>query len=71
MQLIATIEDPVVIQGILAHLGLPGAQDAPPPPFSVTEAGTEQPALPGVTFEAVPWAQAAADACPAAAWRPG
>jgi hypothetical protein len=34
MQLIATIEDPAVIQGILAHLGLLGTQDGPPPPLS-------------------------------------
>jgi len=50
MQLIATIEDPGVIQGILTHLGPPGTRDGPPPPFSVTEAGAEQQALPGVTF---------------------
>jgi hypothetical protein len=54
MQLIATIEDPAVIQGILAHLGLPGTRAGPPPPFSMTEAGAEQQAPPGVTFWAVP-----------------
>jgi len=49
MQLIATIEDPAVIHGILAHLGLPGTRDGPPPPLSMTEAGAKQQALPGVT----------------------
>jgi Putative transposase len=49
MQLIATIEDPAVIQRILAHLGLPGAREDPRPPLPVTAAGAEQPALPGVT----------------------
>jgi hypothetical protein len=49
MQLIATIEDPAVIQRILAHLGLPGTRDDPQPPCSATAAGTEQPTLPGVT----------------------
>src|SRR5207249_2176029 len=50
MQLIATIEDPAVIQRILAHLGLPGTREGPPPPCSTTEGGGEQLALPGVTF---------------------
>jgi hypothetical protein len=50
MQLIATIEDPAVIQRILAHLGLPGARDGPPPPWSMIAAGAEQPPLPGVTI---------------------
>jgi len=49
MQLIATIEDPAVIQRILACLGLPGTRDDPPPPWSMTAAGSEQPTLPGVT----------------------
>ena len=49
MQLIATIEDPAVIQRILAHLGLPGTPDDPQPPWSMTAAGVEQPTLPGVT----------------------
>jgi hypothetical protein len=49
MQLIATIEDPAVIQRILAHLGLPGAREDPRSPLPLTAAGTEQPALPGVT----------------------
>jgi hypothetical protein len=71
MQRIATIEDPAVMQGILADLGLPGTRDGPRPSLSMTEAGAEQQALPGVAFQAVPWAQAAAVVCPAAAWRPG
>jgi hypothetical protein len=50
MQLIATIDDPAVIQRILAHLGLPGTWEGPQPPCSTTEVGAEQPALPGVTF---------------------
>jgi putative transposase len=41
MQLIATIEDPAVIQRILAHLGLPGIREGPPPPCSTTEGGGE------------------------------
>jgi hypothetical protein len=49
MQLIATIDDPAVIQRILAHLGLPGAQEDPRPPLPLTTAGAEQPVLPGVT----------------------
>jgi len=49
MQLIATIEDPAVIQRILAHLGLPGTRDDPQPPSSMTAAGSEQPILPGAT----------------------
>jgi len=49
MQLIATIEDPAVIQRILAHLGLPGTRDDPQSPWSMTAAGAEQPTLPGVT----------------------
>ena len=48
MQLIATIEDPAVIQRILAHLGLPGTRDDPQLPWSMTAAGAEQPTLPGV-----------------------
>jgi hypothetical protein len=49
MRLIATIEDPAVIHRILAHLGLPRTRDDPRPPCSMTEAGSEQPTLPGVT----------------------
>jgi len=48
MQLIATIEEPAVIQRILAHLGLPGTRDGPPSPRAATAAGAEQPTLPGV-----------------------
>jgi len=48
MQLIATIEDPAVIQRILTHLGLPGTRDGPPPPSSPTAVGTEPPAFPGI-----------------------
>jgi Putative transposase len=50
MQLIATIDDPAMIQRILAHLGLPGAREDPQAPLPLTAAGVEQPALPGVTF---------------------
>jgi hypothetical protein len=50
MQLITTIDDPAVIEGILARLGLPGARDSPRPPAAVSEAPTEQPALPYVTM---------------------
>jgi len=50
MQRIATIEDPAVIQRILAHPGLPGTRDGPQPPVSMPEAGAEPQALPGVTF---------------------
>jgi hypothetical protein len=32
MRVVATIEDPVVIRKILAHLGLPTAAPAPRPP---------------------------------------
>jgi len=42
MQLIATIEDPAVMRGILAHLGLPCTPDGPQPPFSMTDGGVEQ-----------------------------
>jgi hypothetical protein len=50
MELIATIDDPAVIQRILAHLGLPGAREDPRPPLSLTAAGAAQPSLPGVNF---------------------
>lgn len=46
MQLIATIDEPAVIQRILAHHGLPGARDDPPFPSSVSTAPVKQPALP-------------------------
>ncbi|HEV2054777.1 MAG TPA: transposase [Methylomirabilota bacterium] len=49
MQLIATIDDPAVIQKILARLGLPGTREDPRPPLPLTAAGAEQPTLPGVT----------------------
>jgi hypothetical protein len=49
MQLIATIEDPAVIQRILAHLGLPGTREGPQPAWSKMEPGAEQLALPGLT----------------------
>jgi len=49
MQLIATIDDPAVIQKILARLGLPGAREDPRPPLPLTAAGAEQPPLPGVS----------------------
>jgi hypothetical protein len=49
MRLIATNDDPAVIQRILAHLGLPGAREDPRPPLPLTAAGAEQPALPCVT----------------------
>jgi hypothetical protein len=50
MHLIATIDDPAVIQKILAHLGLPGAREDPRPLLPLTAAGAEQPALPGKSF---------------------
>jgi hypothetical protein len=65
MQLIATIDDPAVIQRILAHLGLPGAREDPRPPLPLTAAGAEQQTLPGVTIWAVPGVRAAADVYPA------
>jgi hypothetical protein len=49
MRLIATIDDPAVIQRVLAHLGLPRAREDPRPPLPLTAAAAEQPALPGVT----------------------
>ena len=49
MQLIATIDDPAVIQKILARLGLPGAREDPRPPLPLTAAGAELATLPGVT----------------------
>jgi hypothetical protein len=49
MLLIATLEDPAVIQRILAHLGLPASRDGPPPPYAMAAVGGEQPVLPGVT----------------------
>jgi hypothetical protein len=55
MQLSATIDDPAVIQRILAHLGLPGARDGPPLPSAVSAAPAEQPALPSVTVWPCSW----------------
>jgi len=49
MQLIATIDDPAVIQRILTHLGFPGARDGPPLPSAVSAAPADQPALPSLT----------------------
>ena len=49
MQLNATIDEPDVIQRILAHLGLPDAREDPRPPLPLTAAGAGQPALAGVT----------------------
>ena len=46
MELIATIDDPVLIHRILAHLGLPGARDGPEPASSVSPPRDDQPALP-------------------------
>ena len=45
----ATIDNPAVIQRILAHLGFPGAREDPRPPLPLTVAGAERPTLPGVT----------------------
>jgi hypothetical protein len=67
MRLIPPIDDPVVIQRILAYLGLPGTRDDPQPPGSASAAGAEPPTLPGVTVSAGPEAGAAADICPAGA----
>jgi hypothetical protein len=50
MQLIATIDDPAVIQRILAQLGLSGVRDGPPPPPAVSAARVGQPALPDMTL---------------------
>lgn len=49
MQLIATINDPALIQRILVHLGLPGVRDGPPLPSTVSVVRAEQRALPYVT----------------------
>ena len=50
MRLLATIDDPAVIQKILAHVGLPGARDGPRVPSAISGVPAEQPALPGVTL---------------------
>jgi hypothetical protein len=46
MHLIATIDDPAVIQKILARLGLPGAREDPRPPLPLIAAGAERPTFP-------------------------
>lgn len=66
MQLIATIEDSAVAQRILAHLGLPGAQEDPRPPLPLTIAAAEQRPVPGVIVSTVSGVRAAADVCPGA-----
>ena len=48
MQLIATIQDPAVIQRILVHLGLPGARDGPPFRSAVSAAPAAEPLFPSV-----------------------
>jgi hypothetical protein len=50
MHLIASIDNPAVIQRILAHPGLPGARAGPPSPFPGAAARAEQPALPDMTL---------------------
>ena len=50
MRLLATIDDPVVIQKILAHVGLPGARAGPRLPAALSGVPAEPPALPGVTL---------------------
>jgi hypothetical protein len=45
MQLIATIDDPDVVQRILVHLGLPGARAGPLSQSSGAAARAEQQAL--------------------------
>jgi len=47
-QLMATIDDPAIIQRIL--LGLPGSKAGPPYPSSAAAARAEQPALPDMTL---------------------
>ena len=50
MRLLATIDDPVVIQKILAHVGLPGARDGPRLPSALSVVPAVPPILPGVTL---------------------
>ena len=65
MQLIATIDDPAVIQRILAHLGLPGARDGPPLQSSVPTAPAKQPGLPsGSLYPSSGWTHAGVEVCP-------
>jgi hypothetical protein len=49
MRLLATIDDPVVLQKILAQVGLPSARDGPRLPCALSGGPAEPPALPGVT----------------------
>ena len=55
MPLIATVDDPAVIQRILAHLGLPGARDGLPLVPLGSTAPAEQPVLPSVTLWPRSW----------------
>jgi hypothetical protein len=59
MQLMTTIDDPAVIQRILAHLGLPGARAGPPSPSVGSAVRIEQPAaLRDLTLKPLPGARA-------------
>jgi hypothetical protein len=58
MLLIATIDAPVVIQRIFAHLGLPSARTFPPSPSFGAPARAKPPALSDMTLEQVPGARA-------------
>lgn len=49
MRLIATTDDPAVIQKILARLGLSGAREDPRPPLPLTAAEAERPTLPDLS----------------------
>ncbi|MBF8261762.1 MAG: transposase-like protein, partial [candidate division NC10 bacterium] len=51
MPVIATIDDPAVIEWILAHLGLPGARAGSQPLSAGAPARAEQPVLPDMTLE--------------------
>jgi len=50
MRLLATIDDPLVIQKTLAHVGLPGARDGPRLPSSLSVVPAALPINPGVTL---------------------
>jgi hypothetical protein len=50
MRLLATIDDPAVIQKILVHVGLPGVREGPRLPSAISGVPAEPPALPGVTM---------------------
>jgi hypothetical protein len=67
--LIATIDDPPVVQRVLAH-GLPSARDAPPPPTAMPGARAEQWAEPYERKEPAPPTRATADVCPATTRHP-